>query len=181
MAAPLDLAAIYEAHALRIATWIRRLSGPGLDTDDIVHEVFLTVQKLLPEFRGEARLTTWLYRITLNVTRDWLRKQRRRARWLAEEPQADAIASPAETLESQQATQLVYQILDGLPERSRTVLILFEIEELSGEQIAEILNVKLNTVWSWLHRARSDFRTRLQKTRPAEYSCLATAKTKRLP
>ncbi len=143
MEVPLELAAIYEAYALRVASWVLRLSGLGhsYDTDDIVQEVFLTVQKLLPRFRGEARLTTWLYRITLNVVREWRRKHRRYIQRLvyAQELPGDAGPTPAHSLESQQATALVYRVLEALPERSRTLLILFEIEELSGEEIAEIL------------------------------------------
>jgi RNA polymerase sigma-70 factor (ECF subfamily) len=59
------LAAIYREHAELVKRWALRLGGPGLDAEDFVHEVFMVVQRRLPEFRGEAKLTTWLYRITL--------------------------------------------------------------------------------------------------------------------
>ena len=59
-----DLDAIYRAHAGTVARWAAKLAGPGNDVEDLVHEVFLVARRRLPEFRGDAKVTTWLYRIT---------------------------------------------------------------------------------------------------------------------
>lgn len=177
----LDVGTIYETYASRVAGWAARLAGPMLDAEDIVHEVFLAVHKQLPHFRGEAKISTWLYRITANVVRDRKRQERRRfLRTLlggAEQP-VRPVATPVEELERQQATRLVYQILDKMKENHRTVLILFEIEGLAGEEIAELLDVNLSTVWVWLHRARAQFRERLAKQCPAEFQPMARQKVK---
>lgn len=165
-AEPLRLEDLYRQHAPEVARWAGRLSGPGLDVEDLVHEVFCTVHRLLPGFRGEARMTTWLYRITANVVRDRRRQERRRwhrvMAWFCEGQSAEPAPTPAEALERRQAGVLLYRLLDELREEHRTVLILFELEGMSGEAIAELMNTQLNTVWVWLHRARAELRQRLQ-------------------
>lgn len=165
---PLTLDAVYREHAPRVARWAGRLAGPGLDVEDLVQEVFLTVQRLLPSFRGEAELTTWLYRITFNVVRHRRRRERLR-RWLggSADDVAGQVAStrptPVEDLERREAEALVYRALDGLGEKYRTVIILFEIEGLSGEEIAALTGTKLATVWVWLHRARAKLLEQLEQ------------------
>ena len=158
-----DLDAIYRAHAGTVARWAAKLAGPGNDVEDLVHEVFLVVRRRLGEFRGDAKVTTWLYRITERVARQSRRKDRFR-RWFSRARQfdiEDAIApvrlTPVDDLERRQSTEACYRILDGMPDKYRTVLILFELEELSGEEIAALTGLKLATVWVHLHRARSRF------------------------
>src|SRR5947209_6991554 len=79
---PLDFDAVYRAHAAKVARWAARLGGPAVDLDDVVQEVFLIVHRQLAKFRGEAQVTTWLYRIAENVVRHRRRKERFR-RWLS--------------------------------------------------------------------------------------------------
>lgn len=175
----LELGAIYEAHASRVASWVARLAGPELDAEDLVHEVFLVVHKQLPKFRGESKLSTWLYSITYNVVRDRRRRERRRIfRTLlgGRQQHQSFVATPVDELEQKQATRLVYQVLDKLKETHRTALILFELEGLSGEEIAELLDISVNTVWVWLHRARAEFRQLLAKHHPAELQTLPPKK-----
>jgi RNA polymerase sigma-70 factor (ECF subfamily) len=161
--APPSLAGVYRAHAATVARWAAHLGGPRLDVDDAVHEVFLVVGKRLPEFRGDAKLTTWLYRITERVVRGGRRRERVR-RWLTFVRRGDVEQSlspprltPVEELEQRQSRDTVYRILDRLAEKYRRVLVLFELEELSGEEIAALTGVKLATVWVHLHRARALF------------------------
>jgi len=160
--------ALYREHAGRVARWAARLGGPSVDVDEVVQEVFLVVHQQLPSFRGEARVTTWLYRITANIARH----RRRRARWwrlLAGEP-ADALdrlpsprPTPVEELERRQAADRVYRILDGMNDRYRTLLILFELEGLDADAISELTGHRPETLWVALHRARTQFVARLQR------------------
>src|SRR5262249_11046146 len=75
------LSSLYEADAGLVERWATRLAGTGLDAEDVVQEVFLVVQRRLPEWRGDAKITSWLYRITERVVLRQRRKQRAR-RWL---------------------------------------------------------------------------------------------------
>ncbi len=161
------LAELYRAHAQDVARWARRLGGPLIDVEDVVQEVFLVVHQKLPSFRAEAAITTWLFRITANVASHRRRKDRIRL-WLrgtAEETGADLTSHEPDApsrIEQSQLTRRLYSVLDGMSEKYRTVLILFELEELSGEQIAELMDARVGTVWVWLHRARTDFLQRMK-------------------
>ncbi|HEY7371216.1 MAG TPA: sigma-70 family RNA polymerase sigma factor [Polyangia bacterium] len=167
--APADLDGIYRSHAETVARWVGHLGGPTADVDDLVHEIFLVADRRLPEFRGEAKVTTWLYRITERVVRGRRRNERLR-RWLGRTRSADverAVApsqlTPIEELERRRAVETVYRILDRLPGKYREVLILFELEGASGEEIAALTGRKPATVWVQLHRARKQFLEELQR------------------
>lgn len=183
---PLEWGAVYRAHAVRVGRWAARLGGPMLDAEDIVQEVFLTVQRLLPGFRGDAEITTWLYRITANVVRHRRRKDRIR-RWLGGDAGdvaghiASARGGPVEDVERLDDQRLVYRVLDALPEKYRTVLILFEIEGLPGEEVARLLDARTETVWVWLHRARAKFLDELTKIEKREATAQAAPRGRKTP
>jgi RNA polymerase sigma-70 factor, ECF subfamily len=170
----LDLDAIYRAHAATVARWANRLAGPGADVDDLVHEIFLVAGQRLSEFRGEAKVTTWLYRITERMALARRRRDRFR-RWFSRTRSLDiertfspAQPTPVDVLERRQSIETVYRMLDRIPDKYRTVLILFEIEELSGEQIATLTGQKESTVWVHLHRARARFLDEMKRAMGAE-------------
>jgi RNA polymerase sigma-70 factor (ECF subfamily) len=154
-----DLGRAYREHAADVSRWARRLGGPGVDAEDVLHEVFVVAQRRLPEFRGEAKISTWLYAITLRVVQEARRKARWR-RWLHLAPPSPGPppATPLEAFESRRASEVTYRLLDQLPEAERGALILFELEGLSGEQIAALTGEAVGTIWVRLHRARARFR-----------------------
>jgi RNA polymerase sigma-70 factor (ECF subfamily) len=159
--ASVDFDHLYTEHAPKVARWAALLGGPAIDADDVVQETFLMVRRLLPRFRGDAPLTTWLYRITANM----VARERRRLRWrslfgLRPAPADEPLFSgptPLEEVERRQALRLAYRVLDSMAEKYRTAFILYELEERSGQEIAELLGLKLKTVWVHLHRARKLF------------------------
>jgi RNA polymerase sigma-70 factor (ECF subfamily) len=159
---------VYRAHVQQVTRWVARLTGPGADVEELVQEVFLRVHRLLPEFRGDAQLTTWLYAITQNVARSRRRRDRFRAlfRWGGDFDSLQVASSrptPVEELERRQSAELIYAALDGLSEKQRTVFILFEIDGRSGHEIAELTGTRVDTVWVQLSRAREQLARRLEK------------------
>ena len=167
----LDLGLLYREHGDAVARWVLRLAGPSFtraDVQDAVQEVFAVAAERMSSFRGDSKRTTWLYGIAENVVRAE-RRRRRVRRWFLgaerEEPSLPAPLAP-DLLAQQQAQALVYRALDRLGEPYRSALILFEIEELSGQRIAELKGVKLTTVWVWLHRARGHFLRELESLGP---------------
>jgi RNA polymerase sigma-70 factor, ECF subfamily len=165
---PLDIEAVYRTHAAAVARWAARLAGPELEPEDIVQEVFLIAQRKLGSFRGEASPARWLYRITERV----VSHRRRRLRWRrffvrdADDAAARVPApgpTPLDQAQSRQAEGLFYQALEGMNENHRTAFVLFELEQLSGQEIAAIKGVSAATVWVWLHRARARFLERLRQ------------------
>lgn len=169
------LAQIYRTHGKTVARWAMRLLGPRDDYEDVVHEVFLVVRRRLPEFRGDAEISTWLYEITVRVVQSF----RRRARWWSwatgrgrnpsrarsaknAPPWFEPAVDPEAMLEARERTRLLYRLLDELGEEQRTTFILFELDGLSGHQIAEITGTSVATVWVRLSRARRKFLERMR-------------------
>jgi RNA polymerase sigma-70 factor (ECF subfamily) len=161
----LEIEELYRSHAAAVEHWAARLAGPSLEVEDIVQEVFLIAQRRLPKFRGDSTPATWLFGITERVIWHRRRKDRWR-RWLG--GSADDVAgglptggpSPLEELERKDATRLFYKALDGVSERYRSALLLFELDDVSGEEIAALKGVRLQTLWVWLHRARAQLMRR---------------------
>jgi RNA polymerase sigma-70 factor (ECF subfamily) len=160
-----------------VARWAGRLGGPSIDVEDVVQEVFLKAHRLLPEFRpGTGRVTTWLYRLTENEVRHQRRRERIR-RWFgasARVPEAaPEIPSPSpsahQQLEQRQELARFYRVLDGMNERYRSALVLFELEGVSGEELAALTGApSANAAFVLVHRARADFLKRLSKLRAEE-------------
>ena len=156
-----DFRTIYDAWFDEVSRWIRALGGLEADRDDIVQEVFLVVRRRLPAFDG-GNLAGWLYRITRRQVRDF----RRRA-WVTQiftkrrVDQPDVLphagTSPVAALERKEEQRILQTLLAKMQETRRAAFVLFEIEGLSGEEIASIQSVPLNTVWSRLHHARKEF------------------------
>jgi RNA polymerase sigma-70 factor, ECF subfamily len=151
---------IYDRWAPEVERWARRLAGPRLDPEDLLHEIFLVVMRKRHEFRGEAKLSTWLFRITQQVVRWRRRNEAVRAllfgRHAAETAHVGAsVPTPIEELERRERLTRLYVALDRLPDKYRTVLVLHSLEGLSGERIAELVGIETNAVWVRLHRARA--------------------------
>jgi RNA polymerase sigma-70 factor (ECF subfamily) len=156
---------IYREHAAAVSRWAERLAGPGVDLEDVVHDVFLVVQRRLPEFRGDAKLTTWLYEITIRVVQARRRSLRWR-RWLwpfgvvdEDRPErvdpSDEGPTALDALERSQSTALLYRFLEELDEKYRTAVILFELEGLPCEQIAALTGTSVANVWARVSRGRA--------------------------
>ena len=155
-----SLAEIYDRYAPQVERWARRLAGPRFDAEDLLHDVFLVVLRRHHEFRNEARITTWLFRITAQVVR-WRRRNDVLRRWLwglhgqALAESRSAGPTPVEEIERREESLRLYAAMDRLPEKYRTVLILSALEESTGEDIAALLGIETNAVWVRLHRARA--------------------------
>jgi RNA polymerase sigma-70 factor (ECF subfamily) len=160
----LDVASLYQTYAAKVGRWAARLGGPSIEVEDVVQEVFLVAKRRLVSFRadGGGSVTTWLFRATDRIVKAMRRKQRLR-RLLGAAPDTDAAGTdagpsiPSEELERRQAIARVYRVLDRLPERQRRVLILFELEGLSTQEIATLIGARVGTVRVWLYRARAAF------------------------
>jgi len=162
-AEPLDIEAAFRRHRGDLERWAARLGGPLIDAEDVAQEVMMVAHARLPEFRHEAQVTTWLFKTTQNIAFTHRRRERVR-RWLrgmpldyAAELQARG-PSVLEEMERREAAAEVYSALDKLPEKYRSVVILFEIEGLSGDEIASLTGLNLATVWVHLHRGRKKLR-----------------------
>ena len=153
---------VYDDHFRFVWRSLRRLGVREADIADTVQEVFVVVHRKLAEFEGHSKMTTWLFAISMNVARDH-RSSAVVRREIAtegdvlsahEDPRADVGAEA----ERHQKQALLEKILDEMPEEQRTVFVLFELEGMSGIEIAELVDIPVGTVHSRLRLAREDFR-----------------------
>lgn len=163
-------AQLVELHEKRVYTLALRMTGNQEDAADVAQEAFLSAWKGLPNFRGEAGFSTWLYRLTSNAAIDYLRKTRRQRAEVSLEdaPPGMELPDPAPTPQEQaEAESLREAVRWGLGELSpehRQALDLREYQELSYEEIAGRLGVDLGTVKSRISRARAALRKILLKS-----------------
>jgi RNA polymerase sigma-70 factor (ECF subfamily) len=153
-------AGLYDRYAPQVERWARRLAGPRFDAEDLLHDIFLIVLRRRHEFRGDAKLSTWLFRITEQVVR-WRRRNDTLRRWLLRQHEQDwpdahrSVPTPVEEIERREQKLRLYRALDQLPGKLRTALILFDLEGLAGEEVAALTGTEIGTVWVQLHRART--------------------------
>jgi RNA polymerase sigma-70 factor, ECF subfamily len=151
---------IYRESFSHVCRWVRALGGPAAERDDLVQDVFLVVHRRLPNFDG-TNLHGWLYQITRHRVRDF-----RRLRWFrlflnssrVDDSLAGSFAgsrNPEGALEDKQRAAILARLLSKLPEAQRAAFVLFEIDGYSGEEIAQLQGVALNTVWARIHKARA--------------------------
>lgn len=154
--------AFYRDYAPRVLGWAIRLGGPDLDPEDAAHEVFETAFKRLSGFRGDSKLSTWLF----GVTRRSLANQRRKAA-LRRMVGLSQIAEPADPLRTdEEVTRLrrrraVQHALERLNRRQREVLVLCDMEGHTAPEAGLMLDVPPGTVYSRLHHARKAFASAL--------------------
>jgi RNA polymerase sigma-70 factor (ECF subfamily) len=157
---------IYGQHAGFVWRTLRRLGVPEDDVADAMQDVFLTVHRNLEKFEGRCSVSTWIFTICRSVARD----RRRRAHLRYEVPgdavgeqEVDLHADVGARVEHHEKLSLLESILEGIEPDQRTVFILFEIENMTGEEISQALSIPLGTVYSRLGLARTAFRRTLAR------------------
>lgn len=161
----------YERQVYNLAL---RYSGDVTEAFDLAQEAFLRAHQALASFRGDARFSTWLYRIATNVCLDELRRRRNRPELTLDEPLltsdgeaerqiADDSPGPEQRLEQSELAEVVQREIASLSEEYRAVIVLRDLQDLTYEEISDILGVSLGTVKSRLHRARALLRLRFEK------------------
>ncbi len=152
-------------HQDRIYNLCRYMLQDPQNAQDAAQDVFLKAYKALKDFRPDASLYTWLYRIAVTTCLDYRRKSRRevfRSEPLTEDLPSDE-HSPHQLYESRKITETIQLALQKLPEKLRAAIVLREIEELSYVEIAEVLHTSVGTVKSRIWRARDQLRRLLKK------------------
>jgi RNA polymerase sigma-70 factor (ECF subfamily) len=152
--------ALYVAQFGYVSRLARNLGTPPAEIDDVIQEVFTIAFRRLNDFQY-GQLTTWLFRICANVVTDHHRKRRVRTAFAAlfgpREEEASPQPGPEAQLEQAQARVQVGRLLAQMSPKKREVFVLFELEGLSGEEIAERVGCPVDTVWTRLFHARKEF------------------------
>ena len=163
---------IMNLYADRLYSYILRMVGNATDAEDLVQETFLRAYQGLPNFDGRASLGTWLYRIATNLCIDHQRRRARRVLTVSYSTHDDEdgeatewdfpdqqTPNPLEAALNRELEAVVEEAIGKLSPKLKTVLLLYDVEELSYEEIARVLGIPIGTVKSRLNHAR----TQIQK------------------
>jgi len=164
---------LVEKYQRKLGRLLSRMIRDQAEVEDVVQEAFIKAYRALPNFRNESAFYTWLYRIGINTAKNYLVSMGRRPRAMPEIEVEDAenfedgdelrtIATPETELMSKQVAQTVNATIDALPEELRTAITLREIEGLSYEEIATLMNCPIGTVRSRIFRARETIAEKLK-------------------
>jgi RNA polymerase sigma-70 factor (ECF subfamily) len=161
---------LIERHQALVAGTVARMLGSNSDVEDIAQQVFIRVWKSAGRYVPRAKFTTWLLKITRNLVFNELRRSKRQAHVpIQADPQAEEIPlkdetgdSPDTSLLEKELQQAIEEAILALPESQRLALVLRRYEELSYEQISDVMNLSVPAVKSVLFRARTELRARLK-------------------
>lgn len=160
----------YQRRLLRL---VSRFVRDAAEAEDVTQEAFVKAYRALPNFRGESAFYTWLYRIGVNTAKNWLVANGRRMPTVTDVTDEDGEViedggllrddeTPEQVLLSKQIGATVNAAMDGLPEDLRTAISLREIEGLSYEEIAQVMDCPIGTVRSRIFRARDAIAAKLR-------------------
>ncbi|MEI6317059.1 MAG: RNA polymerase sigma factor RpoE [Pseudomonadota bacterium] len=160
----------YERKVQRL---LSRLVRDPAEVEDVTQEAFIKAYRALPTFRGESAFYTWLYRIGINTAKNYLTAQGRKgpatvdidpedAESASENELARDSSTPEQELMSRQVAETVNAAMEGLPEELRSAIMLREIEGMSYDEIAAIMNCPIGTVRSRIFRARETIAEQLR-------------------
>ncbi len=179
----LEFQKVYSTFRLKILRYLARLVGKH-EAEDLAQEVFVKVSEGLKGFRGESKLSTWIYRIATNTALDRLRSPsfQRIAQGGASEEEVEAdgeykAPSVDQELVRKEMNECIRSFIANLPENYRTIVVLSELEGLKNNEIAEVLGVTLDTVKIRLHRARAKLKKEFEihcnfyRNEQGEFAC----------
>jgi RNA polymerase sigma-70 factor (ECF subfamily) len=165
---------VFRQHFDFVWRTVRSLGVADSAVDDAVQEVFICVHRRLPDFERRSALKTWIYSIAYHTAQNYRRGARRRQAAPLDLEMPSHEPGPGEHAAGAQASRFVLEFLDKIPRERRDVFVLCVLEELSAPDVAEILQVKLNTVYSRLRLARADFRAALSRFAESDEKAAAT-------
>jgi RNA polymerase sigma-70 factor (ECF subfamily) len=159
-----DLAQVYDAHSDYVFRCLRSLGVSPSQLEDAVQDVFIVVHQKLASFDGKSALRTWLYAIVIRIAR---KKRVARARWSAKEGAEEVDSASTDCTEqkvlAKEELALAHRALSSLDRDKREVFVLLEIEQMSAPEVAEVLSLPVNTVYSRLRLARIAFNRELER------------------
>jgi RNA polymerase sigma-70 factor (ECF subfamily) len=169
-----------DAFNMLVRRWERQIYGLTLrmlgrdeEARDATQETFLSAYRNLSKFRGEAKFSSWIYRIALNICNTRLRGRARNVISLDEQREASGFELAADTedlgnhIQQEQVTRAVRRALQGLPAEMRQVIVMKEYEGLKFSEIADILGLPVSTVKTRMYTGLSELRKRLEHLRDA--------------
>lgn len=163
---PLACRYLLDTYGKRVYNTALGLLQHPQDAEDIAQEVFAQAFQSVAQFKGQAAMSTWLYRITVNKVHEWRRNRTRKKRFgilisifdAGETTRTTDFVHPGIVLENREQAGILFKAIDKLPENQKTAFILHKLEELPYAEIAEVMQTSTSAVDSLLVRARQNLR-----------------------
>jgi len=169
---PVNFKELMLDHQDRVLNIIFRFLNNKEDAEDVAQEVFVAVYQNLPTFQGNAQLSTWIHRIAVNKSMDFLRKRNRKKRLgqikqivglndIEEKFAAPTSSNPHLILKNKERARILKQAVDSLTKKQRTAIVLNKYEGFSYQEVAEIMQTTLSAVESLIHKGMKNLRKKL--------------------
>ena len=138
------------------------------DAEEITQDVFVRIYQKAHEFKGDSKVITWIYRITVNTSLNFLKKRKRTVllKFGNQKVESPDFEHPGVLLENKEKAKLLFSVIDTLPNSQKTAFILSFVEELPQQEVAKIMEISLKAVESLLQRAKKSLRKKLEKLYP---------------
>ena len=168
---PHEFSLLIDLHAEKVYNLLRGLLRNETEAEDLTQEVFTTVFLTISQFKGDAKLSTWIYRISVNKFKEHVRNRSRKKRFgflfslesvNASESLISNSQSPEGVLENKQRSEIVSAAINQLPEKQYLAFTMHKIEGVSQQEIGSILNLSITAVESLIFRARKSLQQKLQ-------------------
>ncbi len=171
--APQAFRMLVEQHMRKVLNICYRFAGDRMDAEDLAQETFVEVHRSIRDFRGECSLSTWVYRIAVSKSLDFLRRSRRQKRKaetellrfdsdVAEMP-GPSSETPEAQLEQKERVRILQSALDSLPKNQRVAFVLSKYDGMSYQEVAALLKTTVPSVESLIHRAKMSLQKKLHK------------------
>lgn len=171
----MDFETLYHLHKNKVYNLALQYVQHAEDAQEITQDVFVAAHGALSSFKGSSTIGTWLYRITINKSLDFIKARNRKKRWAQvvsifredgvglkhDPPQFD---HPGVQLEQKEGLKRLFHCLDQLPENQRTALILSKIEKIPQAEIAEIMELSIKAVESLVQRAKTNLAKKMTES-----------------
>jgi RNA polymerase sigma-70 factor, ECF subfamily len=163
---------LVESHQEKVRNTCFRFLKNREDAEDVAQDVFIQVHDSLDDFRSDSELSTWIYRIAVNKSLDFLRKQKRKKRFTQltslfginqEEIVLSPLENPHQDLERKERNQILDSAIDKLPESQKIAITLSRYEGFSNKDLASIMKLSVSAVEALLHRAKWNLRKNLSE------------------
>lgn len=163
---------LYHEHKNRVYNLALQYVQNTFDAEEICQDVFLTVHEKLPSFRNESTLNTWIYRITINKSLDYIKSKKRKKRFgifttifhsetVESEKEFISFDHPGVLIEHREDIERIFRFINDLPESQRTALLLNKVEGLSIPEIAEIMQLNTKATESVILRAKNNLKNKI--------------------
>ena len=171
----MELKEIYQLHGSMVYNLALQYTQNIEDAEEVTQDVFINIHEKIDSFRGEASLKTWIYRLTINKSLDYLKAKKSKKRWSFFAPgRVDAHAvdlpdqgfnHPGIELEQKESIEQLFKLINQLSENQKTVIILLKVEGLTMDEVGKIMELSYKAVESLFQRAKNNLKVLIQNSK----------------